>query len=171
MLEDTKKTEQDITEVNKDFITDNNKTFKIWSPSFQDMSHIPEKHTCDGQNISPELRIENVPNGTKSLVLIMFDPDAPTGNYYHWITFNIDPSTKIIKEGNEPEGISGKGTNGNLDYFGPCPPDGEHRYVFILYALDYEFDLPEGVRMDEIREKLDGKIISKTILTGLYSRN
>jgi Raf kinase inhibitor-like YbhB/YbcL family protein len=144
--------------------------FKLTSSAFEDGGKIPVRHTCDDQNTNPPIQIHNVPEGTKSLVLLMEDHDAPAGTWDHWITFNLPPDTKEIHDGHEPGGISGKGTSGNLDYFGPCPPDGEHEYVFTVYALDSMLDLEEGASKDQIKEALAGKLIAEATLKGTYSR-
>jgi Raf kinase inhibitor-like YbhB/YbcL family protein len=148
-----------------------NTEFKITSPSFENGGLIPVKHTCDDQNTNPPLKIENTPEGTESIVLLMEDHDSPSGTWDHWITFNLPPNTTEILDGYEPGGISGKGTSGNLDYFGPCPPDGEHEYIFTVFALNSKLDLEEGVSKDEIMKEMEGKIISQAVLKGLYSRS
>jgi Raf kinase inhibitor-like YbhB/YbcL family protein len=106
----------------------------------------------------------------KSLVLVMDDLDASDGVWDHWIKFNIPVTTKEINEGEEPEGISGKGTGENLDYFGPCPPENEHRYVFKLYSLDTELTLPEGSTKVEVEEEMVGHILQEVELVGKYKR-
>ena len=105
---------------------------KLTSTAFEHQGKIPSKYTCDGANISPPLRLSDVPAQAKSLVLIMDDPDVPKrlrkdGMWDHWVVFNIPASLTEIKEGEEPEGTHGIGTSNNLDYYGPCPPDREHR--------------------------------------------
>ena len=103
----------------------------------------------------------------------MDDPDAvkPAGKVWdHWIVFNIPPETKEIPEAQEPQGIHGKGTSGNLNYRGPCPPDAEHKYFFKLYALDTNFDLPQGSEKKEVEEAMKGHIIEQTQLIGRYER-
>lgn len=145
----------------------------IISPNFPPNGQIPSKYTCDGDNINPELSIEGVPNEAKSLVLIMDDPDAVkvTGKVWdHWIVFNIPSNTMIISEGQEPPGIHGKGTGENLKYSGPCPPDGEHSYVFRLYALDREINLPEGITREQLDEAVQRYIIDQTELIGKYKK-
>ncbi len=148
---------------------------KITSPVFEENGLIPAQYTCDGPDINPPLNIEDVPAGSKSLILIMDDPDVPKevkedGVWDHWVVFNIPPDTTQIIEGQEPQGIHGKGTSGNLQYHGPCPPDGEHRYVFKLYALDTELNLSEGVIKQEVETAIKGYVIEETKLVGLYKR-
>lgn len=143
---------------------------KITSPVFENNKTIPSKYTCDGEDINPPLEIFNVLKGAQGLVLIMDDPDAPVGIWDHWIVFNIPPDTKKIKEGAEPEGVHGMGTSNNLKYHGPCPPGRQHRYFFKLYALDIKLNLLEGATKKEVEKAMEGHILDKTELIGLYER-
>ena len=148
---------------------------KISSFVFENNGFIPAQYTCDGPDINPPLNIEGVPEEAKSLVIIMDDPDVPKsvredGNWDHWIVFNIPPDTTQIIEGQEPVGIHGRGTSGNLKYHGPCPPDGEHRYIFKLYALDIELDLMEGATKKEVEAAMEGHVIEEAKLVGRYKR-
>ena len=111
---------------------------------------IPQKYTCEGKNLSPPLHLGNIPAGTKSLVIIMDDPDAPVGVFDHWIAWNI-PVSENIAEGISiaTVGKNGFGVNG---YRGPCPPSGEtHRYFFKIYALDSLLDLPVGSSKSQVK--------------------
>lgn len=110
---------------------------RLTSSAFGDGGRIPAKYTADGDDISPPLYIESVPERTKSLTLVVDDPDAPVGTWDHWVIWNIPADTKEIKEGISPEGISGRNGWGRLGYGGPAPPSGTHRYIFKLYALGY----------------------------------
>jgi Raf kinase inhibitor-like YbhB/YbcL family protein len=112
-------------------------TFRISSPAFKHNDHIPPKYTCDGADVNPPLVIENTPAGTKSLALIVDDPDAPGGMWVHWVVWNIDPAVAAIKENSVPSGAQ-QGINDfrSRNYGAPCPPSGTHRYFFKLYALD-----------------------------------
>ncbi len=140
---------------------------------------IPRQYTCDGENISPPLTIENVPAGAKSLVLIMDDPDIPDfvkqrsniQAWDHWVVFNIPPTTTEIKAGQNPSGIIGKNTAGKNAYGGPCPPDREHRYFFKLYALDSRLNLSEGVTKKQVEKALPGHILAQAELVGRYERS
>lgn len=148
---------------------------KIESSVFSHNQSIPAKYTCDGDDVSPPLTISGVPENAKSLVFIMDDPDVPKsirpdGMWNHWIKFNIPSMATTIEERREPEGIAGKGTSGNLDYHGPCPPDREHRYFFKLYALDTELELQQGVSKEEVEQAMSDHILAQTELIGLYSR-
>ncbi len=148
---------------------------KLISSAFQPGGRIPPKYTCDGPNVSPPLRIEGIPGGTKSLVLIMDDPDVPKsirqdGMWDHWVVFDIPPDVQEIPEGQEPPGVAGKGTGGNTTYFGPCPPDREHRYFFKLYALDSFLKLPAGSSKAQVEKAMEGHILEKAELMGRYER-
>lgn len=145
---------------------------RISSPSFQHSKRIPSQYTCDGANAIPPLQFSEVPKGTKSLALIVDDPDAPIeGSFTHWTVWNISPETTEIEEGvAPPEGVQVKNDFGNLGYGGPCPPSGEHRYMFKLYALDKELDLEEEAGKSEVEEAMEGSILESSTLMGLYSR-
>ena len=146
---------------------------KIISSAFQNNQFINNKYTCDGADINPPLEFQDIPNNTESLVLIVDDPDAikPAGKVWdHWIIFNIPPKTRGILENKEPEGIHGIGTSNNLNYHGPCPPDGKHRYFFKLYALNKKLDLIEGSTKHEIESAMKNNIIDQAELIGLYKR-
>jgi Raf kinase inhibitor-like YbhB/YbcL family protein len=139
------------------------------SSAFKEGEIIPSLYTCEGKNISPPLEIGNVPQGAKSLALIMDDPDVPAfvradKMYDHWIVFNIPPTShKIV-------GVHGKNTAGKNQYIGPCPPDREHRYFFKLYALDKRLDLQEGATKKEVEKAMEGHILSKCHLMGRYEK-
>ena len=152
------------------------KGFSLESSAFGYGGNIPSKYTCDGANINPELLIKNVPEGTKTLAVIMEDPDVPKnlradGLWVHWVHFNIPPETTKVPEGQEPGGIAGKGTGNNLKYYGPCPPDKEHRYFFKLYSLDAILWLPEGSVKKELESAMEGHVLAETVLMGRYNRN
>ncbi|GIW65286.1 MAG: hypothetical protein KatS3mg093_265 [Candidatus Parcubacteria bacterium] len=145
---------------------------KISSLDFLNNEFIPSKFTCDGEDLSPELQISEVPQNAKSLVLIMDDPDAPSGIFTHWIVWNILPDTKIIKSGELPVGaIEGLTDFGRIGYGGPCPPIGKaHRYFFKIYALDTILDLKTGASRIELEKAIKGHIIDKAELIGLYQK-
>lgn len=146
-------------------------TLKLTSSAFEHNGKIPSKYTCDGEGINPAFEISGVDENAKSLVLIMDDPDAPSGVWDHWVKFNIATSTTEIKKASEPKGTSGVGTGGNKDYFGPCPPDREHRYFFKLFALDIELELEEGATKKQVEKAMEGHILQQAELIGLYERN
>ncbi|MBN1896132.1 MAG: YbhB/YbcL family Raf kinase inhibitor-like protein [Candidatus Aenigmarchaeota archaeon] len=143
----------------------------IASPAFQNNGDMPSRYTCHGDNINPELRISNVPSGTKSLVLILDDPDAPMGTWDHWILFNIRPSTAVIPENSVPPGaVQGRNSWGNSEYGGPCPPSGKHRYVFKLYALSRILDIGHSTVKNDIYKAMSGSVISQAEFTGTYQK-
>jgi Raf kinase inhibitor-like YbhB/YbcL family protein len=144
----------------------------IKSSAFKNMEPLPVKYSRNGKGINPPLTFENVPANAKSIVLIMDDPDAPSGTFDHWLVFNIPPKTKEIKEDSVPAGaVGGKNSAGTTKYVSPSPPPGKpHRYVFKLYALDALLPLKEGSDKAQIEKAMEGHIISQASLTGLYKR-
>ncbi|MCX7926600.1 MAG: YbhB/YbcL family Raf kinase inhibitor-like protein [Candidatus Omnitrophica bacterium] len=144
------------------------KTLKLSSPSFQHNSYIPYEYTCDGKDINPELRIEGIPQNTETMALIVDDPDAPMGTWVHWVVFNI-PAISAIKENSIP-GTQGKNDFGKLNWGGPCPPSGTHRYFFKLYCLDTTLSLKEGATKNELERAMEGHILASAELIGLYKR-
>jgi len=149
---------------------------KITSTAFIGQAMIPSAYTCDGVNQSPALTWTGDPKETKSFVLINDDPDAPRGEWVHWILFNIPPGVHALKEAflyrNKPypEMLAGRNDFGNLEYGGPCPPSGTHRYFFKIYALDSMLALPEGVTKNQLLQAMEGHILGKGELVGLYRR-
>ncbi|MCS7244918.1 MAG: YbhB/YbcL family Raf kinase inhibitor-like protein [candidate division WOR-3 bacterium] len=145
---------------------------KVYSNSFKEKENIPIKYTCEGENISPHVRWEEFPKETKSFVLIMSDPDAPFGTFYHWILYDIPNNIGEIKEG-ESIGKKGKNDFGKLGYGGPCPPrgHGKHRYYITIYALNVEsLGIKEGASAKEVLKAIEGKIIAKGEFYGIYER-
>lgn len=144
---------------------------ELTSSAFLNNNRIPQKYTCDGENINPPLTIKNVPDGANSLALIVEDPDAPRGVFVHWTVWNINPATEVIKENSVPEGaIEGMTDFGRKGYGGPCPPSGTHRYFFKLYALDTLLTLDSSATPTNLERTIEGHIIEKTELVGFYSR-
>jgi len=144
---------------------------KLTSPAFANNGAIPSEHTCDGNDLSPQLVISDVPASAKSLALVMDDPDAPVGTWDHWIVFNIAPSTKQLAKGTEPQGVAGRNSWGRTGYGGPCPPSGTHRYFFKLYALDTKLSLAEGSTKKDLERAMQGHIIAQAQLMGTYKRS
>ena len=144
----------------------------ITSPAFDDNGNIPKKYTCDGGEINPELQIQNVPAGVRSLALIMHRPDAPMpGGFTHWVVWNIDPHTSAIKEESVPPGaLEGKNSGGKIGYAGPCPPTGVHHYHFQLYALSEMLTLPSGSSASDLQKQIEQHLIEQADFVGLYSR-
>jgi Raf kinase inhibitor-like YbhB/YbcL family protein len=135
------------------------------SPVFANNGEIPEKYGCSGggQAVSPPLTIGGVPPQAKSLALIVDDPDAPGGTFTHWLVWNIAPSTTSVAEGLPPAGASeGKNGYGKSGWGAPCPPSGEHHYIFVVYALD----APQIAGADEIPKHA----IAQAKLIGRYAK-
>jgi Raf kinase inhibitor-like YbhB/YbcL family protein len=151
-------------------------TLTVESPSFADGGMIPVRHTCDGRGLSPEILLTGVPAGAKSLALLGDDPDAPAGDFVHWLIFNIPPSTRKLAEGVGLEYLHAIGATpgangwGKLTYGGPCPPSGTHRYFFTVYALAKMLDLPPGTGKTRFREEIHGHILAEGRLMGRYGR-
>ncbi len=144
---------------------------KIECPQFDNNGSIPLTYTCDGANINPELKFIDIPEGTKELVLIIEDPDAPTGLWIHWIIWNINSRINIIPENSFPkDAIQGKNSFGENKYSGPCPPFGEHRYFFKLFALNANLLLDPNSTKEQLEKAMEGHIIEKAELMGLYAR-
>ncbi|MFC1599945.1 YbhB/YbcL family Raf kinase inhibitor-like protein [Patescibacteria group bacterium] len=144
---------------------------KISSSAFESEGLIPEKYTCDGVNVNPPLLIEEVPEGTKTLALIVDDPDAPVGIWVHWLVWNIPPDTTEIQENSKPSGTEGTTSFGTVGYGGPCPPSGTHRYLFKVFALDTEIDLDSKGDKASLESRMEGHIIDKVMYMGKYSSN
>lgn len=147
------------------------KNMKIQSLAFSNNRSIPQKYTCDGENVNPPLRFNDVPEGTESLVLIVDDPDAPKGTWVHWTLWNISPAIHDVLENSVPErAIEGMTDFGRSGYGGPCPPSGSHRYFFKLYALDTVLDLHPSADVKDIEQAMEGHILGEAQLIGLYQR-
>ena len=154
-------------------------TITVYSPAFPCCSGIPVKYTCDGQDISIPIEWDNksLPENTKSLVLVMYDPDAPRGIFIHWIIYNIPPNITNIPEGlpKTPivKGVGVKGRNdfGEIGYRGPCPPSGStHRYYIRLFALDTVLDLKPGATLEELEKAISSHILAYGEIMGIYDR-
>lgn len=146
-----------------------NQNMILKSSAFSDNQTIPAVYTCDGKNVSPPLTIAEVPAEAKSLALIVEDPDAPAGTWYHWLVWNINPATKEIRqEATISETVEDTNSFGKIGYGGPCPPSGTHHYIFTLYALDSDVSLPPSTTANKLKEAINSHIITQTSLTGLY---
>ena len=144
----------------------------VRSPAFKDGGEIPTQYTCDGEDMSPPLAIEGVPDEASSLALVVDDPDAPGGTFVHWVMWNIPPDVAAVAEDEVPEGVTGTNDFGDAAYGGPCPPegDGPHTYRFKVYALDVELDLERGADADELSHAMEGHVLARGTLTGEYAR-
>lgn len=153
---------------------------KILSDAFVDQGSIPALYTCEGRNISPQLSWEALPEGTKSLALIVDDPDAPDPaapkmTWVHWVLYNIPPTVSELPEnttpGTLPHGVlSGITSWDNPLYGGPCPPIGRHRYFHKLYALDTLLPDKAGLTADDLVQAMQGHILGEAVLMGTYQK-
>ena len=151
--------------------TEADEALAISSPSFDNGRIIPPKYAYHGGNEAPELRIANIPANTKSLVLIVDDPDSPSGLWTHWTAWNIPVRTYALYAAKLPAGaVQGKNSFGHVCYDGPSPPNGTHRYYFRLYALDTVLSLKEGATRDALDAALVGHVIAHAEFFGTYSQ-
>jgi hypothetical protein len=144
---------------------------KISSPVFENNGNIPAKYTCTGKDVNPPFLIENVPAKTKSLALIVDDPDAPRGTWVHWVLWNISPGTGEIREASVPAGaMQGLNDFRVHEYRGPCPPSGTHRYFFKVYALDTVLNLSPNSTKADTEKAIQEHIIGQAQIIGLYGK-
>lgn len=143
---------------------------RITSSAFEHNSSLPSVYTCDGKGANPPLAIHDVPADAKSLAIFFDDPDAPGRTFDHWVIWNVDPSLTVIAEGGKPLGIVGKNSGGGNEYFPPCPPSGEHRYIFKLYALDTLLSLDVGSKKADVENAMRGHVLDFAELIGRYKR-
>jgi Raf kinase inhibitor-like YbhB/YbcL family protein len=146
------------------------------STAFIDGGMMPSRYTCDGRNVSPPLSWEEAPAETRTYALICDDPDAPSGDWVHWVIYDLPPNLHGLPEGVAtvkvlPDG-SKQGINDSvkIGYDGPYPPGGTHRYYFKLYALDASPGLAPGKTKADVLDKMKGHVLSETQLMGKYSR-
>jgi Raf kinase inhibitor-like YbhB/YbcL family protein len=148
----------------------------VTSSAFEEGGMIPSKYTCDGNDVSPPLQWDAVPEATKSVALISDDPDAPMGTWVHWVLFNWPADSREITENIPPDNILPNGAKqGTTDfhrigYGGPCPPSGTHRYFFKIYALDTMLDLDAGADKSALLKAMEGHILGQGQLMGKYKR-
>jgi Raf kinase inhibitor-like YbhB/YbcL family protein len=150
---------------------------RLLSDAFSTNGTIPSRYTCDGDNISPPLKWNDVPAETQSLALIVDDPDAPGGTFVHWVVYDISPNTREMPEA-IPTGqstlsgsaVQGKNSFETIGYGGPCPPEGMHHYVFKLYALDCALGLPTESKKADVEAAIEGHILAQSELVGHYER-
>ncbi len=152
--------------------------WQLTSTAFKQGERIPKKYTADGDDLSPPLAWTEPPEGTVELALICDDPDAPAGTWNHWIVYGLSPEVKGLKEGiptpatvAEPALKQGVTSFRKTGYGGPSPPPGKpHRYQFTLYALSEKLDLEPGAKKQQVLDAMQGKVIAKTMLEGIYGR-
>lgn len=146
----------------------------ISSPAFADGDNLPEKYSCNGEDISPPIVISDAPVGTQSFVLIMDDPDAPNGTWLHWVLYNVPANVTTISEQASTKPVWEDGTmQGRNDwsdakYGGACPPDGTHRYFFKIYALDKVLDLKKKASLNKVRKAMKGHILAEAKMMAKY---
>ncbi len=147
-------------------------TMHISSSAFDHNGTIPSTYTCDSENINPPLSVAAIPDGTKSLALIMDDPDAPNGDWVHWLVWDINPNITTIEQNSVPNGaVEGTTSGGKVGYGGPCPPSGVHHYHFKVYALDVaNLGLQPTATKADMLDTMDKHILAQGELIGLYSR-
>lgn len=148
-------------------------SFSIKTNAFLNNSAMPTLYTCDGKDISPELSWNNAPSKARAFALIMSDPDAPNGTWYHWVIYNIPANTKQLAENSSlPAGtLTGKNSWGKAQYNGPCPPKGSaHKYIFTLYALDTLLNLKANEDTQTVLSQVKNHTIQSTDITAIYNR-
>ena len=154
-------------------IMDSNRSITLTSSAFKEGEMIPQSHTCEGKNISPDLSWSSLPEKAQSIALITDDPDAPHGTFVHWVVFNIPAHITSLSEGvnidalGGIEGITNYKQNG---YKGPCPPSGTHRYFFKIYALDTKLNLDNQTDKEKLLAAMQGHILAEGQLMGRYKK-
>ncbi len=148
---------------------------KLESPAFAQGQPIPRQYSCEGADVSPPLRWSDPPQGVKSLALIFDDPDAPVGDWVHWVIYNLPAATRSLPEAvpkteSAAGGLQGRSSFKKIGYGGPCPPSGTHHYFFRLYALDTPLSLPPGAEKKDVEAAMQSHIVGKAELMGTYQR-
>jgi Raf kinase inhibitor-like YbhB/YbcL family protein len=155
------------------FFTRSALAMELYSTAFFHNGDIPIQYTCDGQNISPDLSWSDIPKGTQSFALIFDDPDALRGTWTHWVLYNLPSTANSLQEDIQilPSGTQ-VGTNSwnKKAYGGPCPPYGEHRFIFKLYALDTVLDVDPHMTSDALQQVMKGHVLAESTLLGRYTR-
>lgn len=152
-----------------DTATEAETDMRLTSSAFTHETPIPTRYTCDGADVSPPLQLSELPTDTVSLALVMDDPDAPAGVWDHWVEYDIEPREAIPEEVANL-GTAGKNSWDRTGYGGPCPPSGNHRYFFTVYALDTELGLDTGADKAAVLAAIEGHILDQATLMGTYSR-
>ena len=143
---------------------------KITSQAFEDGSKIPDKYTKYGENLIPPLHLEGVPLNARSVALVVEDPDAPGGTFNHWLLYNLDPKIHDIQENSVPMKASqGRNDFGVVEYDGPMPPSGEHRYYFKAFALDTMLALTSGIARQDLDREMSHHVVASAQLMGRYA--
>ncbi|MDT7868772.1 MAG: YbhB/YbcL family Raf kinase inhibitor-like protein [Thermoproteus sp.] len=151
-------------------------TIRVYSPAYGNGSAIPAQYTCDGADISPPLAWSGVPQGAKSLLVEMVDPDAPGGEFIHWVIYNISPNSTGLPQGVPPAAATAYGLQavndfGEVGYGGPCPPPGRpHRYIVLVLALNATLEVPPGAPARQVLRAAGPYVVGLGSLVGLYGR-
>jgi len=152
-------------------------SFELNSPVFASGAAIPREYTCQGSDESPELKWGQPPQGTVAFAVVMHDPDAPVGDWVHWVAWDIPSNShglpaRVSRDGQFADGTrQGRNSSGKIGYNGPCPPPGKtHRYFFLVYAVDKKLDLPVGATRTELDSALKGHILAEAEYMGTYRR-
>jgi Raf kinase inhibitor-like YbhB/YbcL family protein len=150
-------------------------SLKLTSPAFEHEGEIPARHTCEGDDIPPELSWSEVPGGAASLALILDDPDDTPTTWVHWVLYNIPVSATGLAEGVSPHDLPSGTLEGlndwkSVGWRGPCPPQGRHRYVYKLYALDTVLPDLHHPTKAKLETAMDGHILAKAELIGTYEK-
>ena len=148
---------------------------KLTIAAFADGGQIPKLHSCEGADVSPSVEWTGAPSSTRSLALIVDDPDAPAGTWNHWLLYDLAPAVHSLAQGYKPGkvGVSGANDFGRTGYGGPCPPKGHgpHRYYFRLYALDVaSLGLAAGAKRRDLDRAMRGHVLAEAQYMGRYER-
>jgi Raf kinase inhibitor-like YbhB/YbcL family protein len=152
-------------------------SFVLQTEAFPEGGEIPAKYTCSGEDVSPALSWNDAPTATKSFVLLVEDPDAPSGTFTHWVVYDLPANARHLREGvAKSDDVPGGGRQGRNDsrrigYAGPCPPPGKpHRYVFKLFALDRMLDVASGAAKGEVESAMRGHVLAHAEFMGRFAR-
>ncbi len=141
---------------------------QLSSPAFSENGSLSQRYSCEGQNVNPPVLISDIPTGSRSLAVLLHDPDAPSGDFVHWLAYDIDPQGKI--EEGKSTGTPGLNSSGKLGYQGPCPPPGAtHQYHLQVFALDTRLNLPKGASLEIFKSAVRGHVITTSELVGKFS--
>ncbi|RME75102.1 MAG: YbhB/YbcL family Raf kinase inhibitor-like protein [Planctomycetota bacterium] len=151
---------------------------RLWSEAFGEGERIPQRYTCEGADLSPPLAWSGAPEGTGAWALVVHDPDAPVGDWVHWVLYDLPGSVTTLPEGVPTTGVLSSGAKQGMNdfrrlgYGGPCPPRGHgpHRYIFELFALDAPTGLKAGATRSELLAAIDGHVLGRGRLVGTYER-
>jgi len=151
-------------------------TIQVLSSAFKEGGMIPQQYACDGEDTSPPLSWESVPEGTRSIAVIADDPDAPGGTFVHWVLYDLPANVRELPESLPKEetppsgGTQGKNSFGKIGYGGPCPPSGTHRYFFKVYALNARTNLAPGKSKEDLLETMEGHVLAQGQIMGRYKK-